>query len=31
VSTQDSLNNKFILTNAVNNKNDRTFKFILVG
>ena len=31
VSTIDSLNNKFILTNAVNNKNDRTFNFILVG
>lgn len=31
VSTKDSLNNKFILTNAVNNKNDRTFNFVLIG
>lgn len=31
VSTKDPLNNKFIITNAVNNKNDRTFNFILVG
>ncbi len=31
VSTVDPLNNKFILTNAVNNKNDRTFNYILVG
>lgn len=31
VSTLDSLNNKFIITNAVNNKNDRTFNFVLIG
>ena len=31
VSTIDPLNNQFILTNAVNNQNDRTFTFILVG
>ena len=31
VSTMDPLNNKFILTNAVNNKNDRTFNFVLIG
>lgn len=31
VSTKDSLNDMFIITNAVNNQNDRTFNFILVG
>lgn len=31
VSTMDPLNNRFILTNAVNNKNDRTFNFVLIG
>lgn len=31
VSTKDPLNNKFILTNAVNTQNDRTFNFVLIG
>jgi len=31
VSTKDPLTNKFIITNAVNNKNDRTFNFVLIG
>lgn len=31
VSTKDPLNNKFLITNAVNTQNDRTFNFILVG
>jgi hypothetical protein len=31
VSTKDPLNNQFILTNAVNNKNDRIFNFVLIG
>jgi hypothetical protein len=31
VSTMDSLNNKFVLTNAINNQNDRTFNFVLIG
>jgi hypothetical protein len=31
VSTIDATNSKFMITNAVNNKNDRTFKYVLVG
>ena len=31
VSTKDPLNNKFILTNANNTNNDRTFNFVLIG
>lgn len=31
ISTKDSLNNKFIITNASNTQNDRTFNFIIVG
>lgn len=31
VSTIDSLNNKFHITNASNMQADRTFRFILVG
>lgn len=31
VSTIDSLNNQFMITNAVNTKNDRTFSYIIVG
>ncbi len=31
VSTKDSLNNKFMITNASNAQADRIFNFILVG
>lgn len=31
VSTKDPLNNQFMITNASNTQNNRTFNFILVG
>lgn len=31
VSTKDTVNNKFLITNASNLQNDRTFNFIIVG
>lgn len=31
VSSRDVLNNKFMITNASNTQNDRSFKFVLIG
>lgn len=31
VSTKDPLNNRFLITNASNTQNDRTFNFVLIG